>query len=77
MEVSSPGVRRPLGKQSDFERFKGSRVKIRTTEPINGQKNFTGTLNGVTGAAIQLLVNDDKPVDIMFADIVKAHLYIK
>jgi ribosome maturation factor RimP len=77
MEVSSPGLRRPLGKQSDFERFRGSPVKIRTIEPIDGRKNFTGTLNGVTGATVQLVVEDNKTVDIMFADIVKAHLFIK
>lgn len=73
MEVSSPGLQRPLGKLSDFERFQGSRVKVRTAQPIQGRKNFTGTLQGLSGPSVLLMV-DDQRVSIAFADIVKAHL---
>jgi ribosome maturation factor RimP len=73
MEVSSPGVQRPLGKLSDFERFQGCRAKVRTTQPIQGRKNFTGTLQGLSGPSVLLMV-DNQTVSIAFADIVKAHL---
>lgn len=73
LEVSSPGMPRPLGKIDDFERFRGARVKIRTTRPINGQKNFTGTLTDVNGPTVHLEV-DSHPVAIAFTDIAKAHI---
>jgi ribosome maturation factor RimP len=44
LEVSSPGIERPLTKPEHFRRFLGSRVRVRTREAIEGQRNFTGTL---------------------------------
>lgn len=44
VEVSSPGAERPLTKPGHFERFVGSRVHVRTREPIDGQRNFNGEL---------------------------------
>ena len=73
MEVSSPGVNRPLGKLSDFERFRGRRVKLKTRQPIRGRKNFTGTLEGIEDSSVRLMV-DNQTMDIAFTDIVKAHL---
>jgi ribosome maturation factor RimP len=73
LEVSSPGLQRPLGKLSDFERFKGCRVKVRTTRPLNGQKNFSGVLNGVSGLDVQLTL-DKGLMTIALSNIAKAHL---
>lgn len=73
MEVSSPGAQRPLGRLSDFERFKGQRAKVRTGQPIKGRKNFTGTLEGINGLSVRLMV-EHQMTDIAFDDIVKAHL---
>jgi ribosome maturation factor RimP len=73
LEVSSPGLQRPLGKWSDFERFKGCRAKVRTNRPLNGQKNFSGILNGVNGLELQLKL-DKGPVTIALSDIAKAYL---
>ncbi len=73
LEVSSPGFQRPLGKIDDFERFKGVCAKIRTAQAVNGQKNFSGTLDGVNGLNVQLMVKD-QPISIALDDIVKAHL---
>lgn len=73
LEVSSPGMPRPLGKIDDFEHFKGGRIKIRTFRPINGQKNFSGILTGVSGPTVHLSV-DSHPVAIAFTDIAKAHI---
>lgn len=44
LEVSSPGPERPLTKPEHFERFVGHRVRVRTREPIDGQRTFTGLL---------------------------------
>ncbi|PIT09664.1 ribosome maturation factor RimP [Snodgrassella alvi] len=47
LEISSPGLDRPLTKQADFRRFTGQLAKIKTRLPIDGQKNFTGRINGI------------------------------
>lgn len=48
LEVSSPGMDRPLRKVADFERFTGEVIKIKLTVPtLEGQRNFTGTLKGI------------------------------
>lgn len=48
LEISSPGMDRPLRKVADFERFTGSTVKIKLTVPtLEGQRNFTGKLKGI------------------------------
>ena len=48
LEISSPGMDRPLRKIADFERFAGSTVKIKLTVPtLEGQRNFTGKLKGI------------------------------
>src|SRR4026208_344706 len=52
LEVSSPGLERGLYKRSDFERFVGSQAKMKTREPIDGQRNFRGTLLGVDGGYV-------------------------
>jgi len=44
LEVSSPGLDRKLSRPADFERFTGSRVKIMTREPVNGNRHFDGRL---------------------------------
>jgi ribosome maturation factor RimP len=47
LEVSSPGMDRPVSKLSDFEKFNGERAKIKIAQPINGQKKFKGVLCGI------------------------------
>src|SRR6476646_2213019 len=49
LEVSSPGLERGLYKRADFERFAGSNAKMKTRQPIDGQRNFRGRLVGVEG----------------------------
>lgn len=74
LEVSSPGTDRPLGRLQDFERFKGNMVKIKSARAIDGQKNFKGVLLGVLNENIKLQDQNNKNVEIPFADIVKARL---
>ena len=55
LEVSSPGMDRPLRKVADFERFTGEVVKVKLTVPtLEGQRNFTGTLMGIKNEEIIL-----------------------
>ena len=44
LEVSSPGLDRPLRTEKDFQRFCGHRARIRTREPLEGRRNFTGRI---------------------------------
>ena len=46
LEVSSPGIDRPLRREHDFARFAGQEAKIRTTDPVEGRRNFSGVLAG-------------------------------
>jgi ribosome maturation factor RimP len=49
LEVSSPGLERGLYNRADFERFAGSQAKMKTRQPVDGQRNFRGRLLGVDG----------------------------
>lgn len=73
LEVTSPGPERPLAKKQDFDKFKGSRAKIKTYQPLNGQKNFTGVLLGISGDAVSLQIGE-QVITIAYADISKARL---
>jgi ribosome maturation factor RimP len=73
LEVSSPGLNRPLSKLTDFEKFRGEAAKIKTDRPINGQKNFKGILTGIIGSDIQLQT-ETETVAIPYQDIIKARL---
>jgi len=74
LEVSSPGVNRPLIKESDFRRFCGKSAKVRTRIPYEGQKNFKGIILGVSGDRLGLEIAPGKQVEILLADIEKANL---
>jgi ribosome maturation factor RimP len=54
LEVSSPGPNRPLARAEDFERFRGRRARIRTRRAIDGQKNFSGVLEGLSGRSVRM-----------------------
>lgn len=73
LEVSSPGLDRPVSKLSDFEKFKGELAKIKIARPINGQKKFKGILSGIIESNIQLKT-DKETVAIPYQDIIKARL---
>jgi ribosome maturation factor RimP len=58
LEISSPGIDRPLVRRSDFERYTGHLVKIEMAVAHQGRKRFRGTLEGVEGGAIRLRRDD-------------------
>ena len=55
LEVSSPGLDRPLFSEQHFERYRGARVRVKMSVPIGGQRNFSGTLDGCRDGAVILL----------------------
>lgn len=59
LEVSSPGIDRPLVKPADFERFKGREVKVEARELIDGRRRFRGRLEGIEGGAVSIRVQGD------------------
>ncbi len=73
LEVTSPGPERPLSKLQDYERFKGRLARVKTLQPINGQKNFKGIIVGSIEERVSLSLNE-KTVVIPFGDISKARL---
>ena len=73
LEVSSPGLDRPLGKADDFEKFKGCEAKIKTLHSLDGRKNFKGIILGLSGGNVKLLV-DNETVAIPIQEIQKARL---
>jgi ribosome maturation factor RimP len=74
LEVSSPGIDRPLFKKSDYTKYAGRRVKVWTTEPVEGRKKVTGILKGISEKDCVELSVDDQTVEIGFSSIKKARL---
>ncbi len=58
LEVSSPGIDRPLTKAEHFRRFRGRRVKVRTREALEGRQNFTGTIADADTNAVSVDLGD-------------------
>ena len=58
LEVSSPGSERPLTKPEHFRRFLGRTVRVRTREPLEGRRSFTGTIAGADEAAVEVALHD-------------------
>lgn len=54
LEVSSPGIDRPLTKPADYERFKGFAAKVELGRPLDGRKRFAGRIGGLAGDAVVL-----------------------
>jgi ribosome maturation factor RimP len=73
LEVSSPGLDRPLFKLDDYKRFLGREVKIQMGKAVSGRKRFRGTLLDVEGENIRI-EQDGAPVVIRYAEIHRANL---
>jgi ribosome maturation factor RimP len=73
LEVSSPGLDRPLKRLEDFDRFRGRRASLRLKLPSDGQRRFEGLLAGIEDASVVLEVEGERRV-FAFADIDRARL---
>ena len=58
LEVSSPGAERPLTKPEHFRRFLGRKVRVRTREPLEGRRSFTGTIADADDRAVEVALPD-------------------
>ncbi len=75
LEVSSPGIERPLTKKEHFERFAGEKIKVKTSEEIEGRKKFSGTLVGTSGDDIIVTLEEGREQEIPLKLIAKANLW--
>lgn len=73
LEVSSPGLDRPLTKPEHYRRFVGRRVRVRTREPLAGRRNFTGTLSGADERAVSV-IDEEGSVEIPLERIRRSNL---
>lgn len=73
LEVSSPGLDRPLKKEADFVRFAGEKAQLKLRMPLAGRKNFVGVIGGVSDGILQLDV-DGNQVAIELSNLDKARL---
>lgn len=73
LEVSSPGVERPLKKDADFLRFAGEKAKVKLKNAVAGQKVLVGTLGSLEGGVVTL-VDGERSYPVPTADIVSARL---
>jgi ribosome maturation factor RimP len=84
LEISSPGIDRPLVRQSDFERYTGHLVKIEMSVPHEGRKRFRGALQGIENGLVRVTRDDAKEhkgaqeadVQLPLADIASANLVL-
>jgi ribosome maturation factor RimP len=74
LEVSSPGLNRPLIKEADYRRFAGQNAKVRTRLPVEGQRSFRGNVLGITEGRVGLEVTPGKQIEIALSNIEKANL---
>ena len=76
LEVSSPGLERGLYKRADYERFSGSNAKLKTRQPIGGQRNFRGRLLGLEGQEVIFEDRTSGRVQIPLDLITKANIEV-
>lgn len=76
LEVSSPGLDRPLRHEADYRRFQGRLAKVVTTEPLNGQSAFAGRIAGVENGDV-VLEEGRKTHRVPLARIKRAHLAVE
>lgn len=74
LEVSSPGIERPLKKMEDYIRFKGEKVKLSLKHKVDDNKNYEGIIADCKDSIIYLEINNEKVMEIPFSEVRKANL---
>jgi ribosome maturation factor RimP len=74
LEVSSPGLDRPLKKEQDFARYTGQKARIKLRVPMAGQRNFVGVLRETRAGKVEIEVDDGKRVSVDLSNLEKARL---
>ena len=73
LEISSPGIYRPLRKEADYKRFIGERVDVKLFAPLEGRRNFAGTIHSV-GEGNVVVESDGKTFTLPLSGVAKARL---
>jgi ribosome maturation factor RimP len=74
IEVSSPGIERPLTKPEHFRRFVGHEARVRVGEPLDGRRNFTGVIERTGEDAFVLKLSEGAEVELPFGSVARANL---
>lgn len=74
LEVSSPGIDRPLTRPKDYVRWAGHLARLETAEPVDGRRRFKGTLLGLSDNLVKLRLDDGKEAAVPLASVTKAKL---
>ncbi|MBI3597605.1 MAG: ribosome maturation factor RimP [Nitrospirae bacterium] len=77
LEVSSPGLDRPLRKAEDYQRATGKLARLKLTRPLDGEWVIIGRLQGLQGNRVEIQSEDREPVQIALADIAQARLEVE
>ncbi|MCF8467656.1 MAG: ribosome maturation factor RimP [Sneathiella sp.] len=76
LEVSSPGIDRPLTRQKDFERWAGFEAKVELEQAVDGQRRYRGKLLGLKEDMVLLQSDDGAKLELPFSDVRKAKLIL-
>ena len=74
LEVSSPGLDRPLRREADFVRFAGQKVRLKLRVAVNGQRNFAGRLKSAGGGQVEMEIDDGRVLSFDLDNVDKARL---
>jgi len=74
LEVSSPGINRPLFELEQYQKQQGRRIKVRLHTPVEQQRNFVGILQRIEGEHIYLLLEKEREVALPFSEVEKANV---
>jgi len=74
LEVSSPGLDRPLTREADFSRFAGQHVKLKLRLPQDGARRVAGVLKGLVGDSVQVEIEGGKLIEVPLSNLDKARL---
>src|SRR5882757_7251963 len=74
LEVSSPGIDRPLTRPKDYARWAGHIARLETAEPVEGRRRFKGTLLGLEGDVVKLRLDDGQETDVPLSAVTRAKL---
>jgi ribosome maturation factor RimP len=76
LEVSSPGIDRPLTRLKDYEDWAGHEARLTLREPRDGRRHFTGVLQGLNGDTVRIYGKDGEHYALSFSDIASAKLVL-
>ena len=77
LEVSSPGLDRPLKKDEDYHRFTGENIEVKLYEALDGEKHYEGELRGLSDGTVEILTDAQETVKIPKNKIASAKLAVK